>query len=108
PSDFHLDTRQAAREETFRLLQQLGQRLGKVDARAVGWNFAGRCSEKGMQRLSFAQTAQVPQRDVDGGDGKRRRAAASDVEQPPPHQVPKTRNIARVAPCYERREVVLD
>ncbi|CAA9431730.1 MAG: hypothetical protein AVDCRST_MAG55-2707, partial [uncultured Rubrobacteraceae bacterium] len=52
--------------------------------------------------------AQVPQGDVDGGDGEGRQAPAPDVQQALPHEVPQPLDVVGVLALEQRREVVVD
>ena len=105
----HLDRAMALVERAAGLLQQLLQRQQQIDPPQVGRHRLrlGR-AEQPPQRLLPRQPAQIPQRNVDRGDGERGEAAAPHVVGALPHVAPQRRYVIAVGAAQQRRQVLFD
>src|SRR3712207_8607014 len=54
-----------------------------------------------------AHPVEAPQRDVPASDGEGHEPAATDVQEPLPHEIPQTLDVAGVLSQEQRREVLL-
>ena len=104
---FHLDGAEPLLQVVVGLCQQLVQREIQVDAAGVAGHLRVVAAQQGPQRDAEAARLQIPQRDVDSGDGHRRRAATATVVQRPPHLLPQRFDEVRPLAGEPRREIPL-
>lgn len=85
-------------------LRRLRLRRCAVDGQAV----LGLASEQRVHRLVAELAQQVPERQIDGGDGLQRKALAPIVGCGAPHHVVHLLDIARVLAFHEAAQVLLN
>ena len=95
--------RQLAADEAH-LLGQVRPRAGGVEFQLV----AHRAAEQVMDRLAAQLAEQVPQREVDAGDGVHHQPLAAVILGGEVHLVPDLLDVGRVAPFEEAGEMLLD
>ena len=90
------------------LLAERVEREVEVDAARVGRHLAPMPAEQAPERLAVTASLEVPQGDVDCGDGERGRAAAPAEVGVPPHSFPQPVDVPGVLAGEQRGEVVFD
>jgi len=108
PSHLHLDGAKAAPEVVVRLLHERVEREIEIDAARVARHARIVAAEQPPQRRALPPRAQIPQRDVHCGDGKRGEAAPAAVVERPPHRLPQLLDALRLAAAQTRREIARD
>ena len=104
----HLDCTEAAFQKAPRLIPERVEGEVEIDTAGVGRHLAPVPAEKAPQRLAAPPPLEVPQGDVERGDGERGHAAAPAEVRMPPHPVPQPVDIPGVVTSEQRGEVVLD
>ena len=107
-ADPHLDGMKAAVHQLPVLFDQFGNGKVEIDAAGIGVHVRVMAAQQAPQGNAELAGLQVPQGDVDGRDGKTRRAAASGVVHVPPHALPQRLDEVGVAALQEGREFALD